>query len=98
MLGRRQSGQEGKLSHTDDGVHRGTDFMTHIGEELAFCLRRFFRLPAGYFEFVRVNQKLFLGPAPLDELSDLTSYRVEQVQDVLIRLPDIRAEEFDNSC
>ena len=30
-------GVEEEVGHADDPVHGGTDFMTHVGEELAFC-------------------------------------------------------------
>ena len=38
-LNRAQVACEDELGHSDDGVHRCTDFVTHVGEKIAFCFR-----------------------------------------------------------
>jgi hypothetical protein len=31
---RVKAGLQGQLGHADDGIHRGADFMAHIGQEV----------------------------------------------------------------
>ena len=38
LLG-RQLGFQGQVGHADDGVHRGADFVAHIGQEVGLGLR-----------------------------------------------------------
>ena len=49
---RRQFGMQHKLRQTDDGVHRRANLMAHIGEKVAFGLRRGVRCDLGGFEFL----------------------------------------------
>ncbi len=41
---RRQSRLQGELGHPDDGIHRGPDFVAHVGQKLRLCqIRRLCR-------------------------------------------------------
>jgi len=40
VQGRRQRVFQGQIQHAEDGVHRGADFMAHIGEEVTLDPRQ----------------------------------------------------------
>ncbi|MNZ77828.1 hypothetical protein D3C78_963830 [compost metagenome] len=46
-----QTGLQRQVGHADDRVHRGADFMAHVGEKVGLGLGRFLGLDAGHLQF-----------------------------------------------
>jgi len=62
-LVRGEFGIEQKIRHTDDSIHRSSDFMTHVGQEIAFGAGGLFRLDE---QLVGANR--FAGQTPVQPL------------------------------
>ncbi len=85
-----QAGVHHQGRHADDGVQRGPDLVTHVGQELGL------RLGGRLRRRLRALQ-LGLHDLALDELADLVAHRLEHPQEILVGVPELRAEELHHA-
>ncbi len=78
-------GQE--IGHPDDRVHRRSDLVAHVGQEVRLCLRRGLRHDLGAGE-------IGLRALALDELPNLTADTLEEAQYGFLGSALFRAEEL----
>ena len=64
-----------QVSQSDDGVHRGADFVAHVGQKCAFG-------PTGLFRRLLGRRQGYLGPAAHDDSPQVVA---DQLQAMLIR-------------
>jgi len=93
----RYPSRQRQLGHTDHGVHRCADFVTDVSQKLALGAGRFFRALSGCFEVSRVHSQRIFRLLPFDELADLAADRAHHLQQPMVGLLDLVAEEFEDA-
>jgi hypothetical protein len=84
-----------QFRHADDGIHRGADLVTDVGEELAFRASGFLGVLPGNFKIARVHAQSIFRLLALDKLAELAADRAHHSQQLRVGLLDLVAKEFE---